>query len=103
MDSNLEILIRIFTDARKIGNVEIAKEAIIAIAKDYGIAPPSARYKSLKDINLYTELSSGNRIRAIKELRERAMENGLSYGLMEAREEVDRRISAAKYQATDRW
>lgn len=88
---NIDILLQILTLAREIGNETLAKEAVIAIAREYDIVPPT-RYKSIQDIPLFTFPLSGNRIASIKELRERAMENGMSCGLKEAKEEIDRRI-----------
>lgn len=103
--ANIETLISILILARELGNESIAKEAVISIASEYGIVPNPIRYKSLKDIPLYTSLHRGSRISAIKELRERAMENGLSYGLKEAKEEVDRRLGYVKETGdfADRW
>lgn len=48
--------------------------------------------QTLQDIVLTTPLYRENRISAIKELREKAMNAGLPYGLKESKEEIDRRI-----------
>lgn len=89
METNTDTLISIIVLARESGHSEIAKMAVAALAKEYGILVSQA--KSLEEIRLYTNLSRSNRIEAIKELRQRAMENGLPCGLLEAKREIDRR------------
>jgi ribosomal protein L7/L12 len=89
---NIDTLLQIFTLAREIGNEAIAKEAIVAIAGEYNIVPAN-QCKSLAEIRLYTPQIATNRITAIKELRERASENGILCSLMEAKDEVDRRAA----------
>lgn len=87
----METLIKIFKLAHEAGHKEIATEALVAIGQEYGIIPRN-RYKSLSEITLYTPISMSNRITAIKELRERALENGIPSGLADCKDEIDRRV-----------
>lgn len=88
-----QTLVQILGLAIEVSHETLIKETIIALGQEYNIIPNTNRYTSIQEIRLYTPLSHYNRITAIKELRERAMENGLSYGLKECKEEVDRRIT----------
>lgn len=87
-------LIQILTLANEIGNETIGKEAVLALARNYSLNLPDVNFpKRIEDIRLYTPLIPSNKITAIKELRERAMEAGLPYGLKESKEEVERRMN----------
>jgi ribosomal protein L7/L12 len=88
-------LLQIIKLALDINDEAIVKQAVTKLAEAHGLVPVQ-RYTSIEDISLYTPLHRGNRITAIKELRERAMENGMSCGLREAKEEVDRRVAIAE-------
>lgn len=89
----IDKLLNMLEIARSLSYTVLEKEIVKELAKVYGISIVGNRYNSLRDIRLYTPVARSNRITMIKELRERAMENGLDYGLKEAKEEVDRRTA----------
>jgi len=92
MDTNIDKLVHVLTLAREVGSPDLEKETVRMLCKEYGIVPDRNFPKRIEDIRLFTPLNRENKITAIKELRERAMDAGLPYGLKESKDEVDRRI-----------
>lgn len=94
---NRDALIKILPLAYGIGNDNLVTEVIKHLASEYGLkVVDNSYYHSIRDINLYSPIGRGTRISAIKELRERARDNGFEVGLKEAKDEVDRRIMLAE-------
>ena len=83
--------------AKGVGSEDLMRETVRTLAVECGIVPFGNFPKRIEDIVLFTPLNRANKLTAIRELRQRAMEAGLDYGLKESKDEVERRMGSYQY------